>query len=88
MTGGYAELNAPPTNIVTSAAPSSGFKSAELFEQLGDVVSKVGGELVEKIKAVFLWKITKDGTTSSWSEFMHQLVVKLSNIFEKYIYYI
>lgn len=69
MTGGYAELNAPPINIVTPVTPS-GFKSAELFEQLSDVVNKVGEELAQKVKAVFLWRITKDGATSSWSELL------------------
>ena len=75
LSGGYAELNSTPVSSTTAVIPSTssntstGLKSTELFEQMSEMVKTVGPELVPKIKAVFLWKITKDGKTTQWSEF-------------------
>ncbi len=77
LSGGYAELNSAPVSPTTSVTPSStgstipsSLKSTELFEQLGEIIKQVGTEIVPKIKAVYLWKITKDGKTTLWSMFV------------------
>ena len=73
LTGGCIELNAtvPTTNTVTPSEVGSisQLKSDALFEQMKEIVKTSDGELVKKIKAIYLWNITKDGkTVSKWSE--------------------
>lgn len=72
LTGGCIELNAtvPTTNSVTpgEVGSTSQLKSDALFEQMKEIVKTSDGELVKKIKAIYLWNITKDGkTVSKWT---------------------
>ena len=43
-------------------------KSNALFQQLKSVIATGGSEFVNRIRAVYLWNITKDGNLASqWS---------------------
>lgn len=43
-------------------------KSDTMFQHLKSVIATGGSELVNKVRAVYLWKITKDGQlVSQWS---------------------
>ena len=47
-------------------------KSTAMFETMQQMISSVGEELVRKVKAIYLWNITKEGKTAAqWSEWGH-----------------
>ena len=52
----------------TQTTRSDGLSSTAIFEELKKHVA-ASPELVEKVNAIFLWKITKDGKPAAvWSE--------------------
>lgn len=73
LSGGYVDLNTSPS--VPSAGPQSvvegeenTLKSTMLFQQLKSVIATGGAEFVNKVRAIYLWNITKDGKIASqWS---------------------
>lgn len=77
LTGGYIDLN---SSYATAAAATSGsgatsadggaLPSTALFEQMKDMVTTAGPELVKKIGAVYFWNITVNGkTVTQWSKY-------------------
>lgn len=75
LNGGYIELTGPPVKASSTASPESsppslppspgptagdGLQSTAMFEQMQQMVSAMP-DLVDKVKAIFLWVITKDG---------------------------
>lgn len=48
--------------------PGDGLQSTLIFEQLQQLVT-TAPDIVQKVKAIFLWNITKDGkTVAQWSK--------------------
>lgn len=51
-----------------SSNDKESLKSNALFQQLKSVIATGGPEFVSRIRAVYLWNITKDGNLASqWS---------------------
>lgn len=51
------------------SSDGDGLKSTIMFEQMQQMMSSAGDEIVRKVKAVYLWDITKDGKkVSQWSK--------------------
>lgn len=70
MTGGYIDLNTTAkSSTVTSPSSGDGLQSTVLFEQMKSMVDSGGPELVKKVRAIYLWNITKNGKTAAqWSK--------------------
>ena len=73
MTGGYIDLNTTAKSVssstVTSPSSGDGLQSTVLFEQMKSMVDSGGPELVKKVRAIYLWNITKNGKTAAqWSK--------------------
>lgn len=76
LTGGYIDLTtaaksiSPPTVTSPSSGGSSdGLQSTVMFEQMKSMIESVGPELVKKVRAIYLWNITKNGkTVAQWSK--------------------
>lgn len=76
LTGGYIDLTtaAKSTSPPTVMSPSSdgsgdGLQSTALFEQMKSMIEFGGPELVKKVRAIYLWNITKNGKTAAqWSK--------------------
>ncbi|KAL5482279.1 hypothetical protein EMCRGX_G022586 [Ephydatia muelleri] len=79
LNGGYMDLNI--TDIISTASvshspskdapqtqpPGDGLQSTLIFEQLQQLVT-TAPDIVQKVKAIFLWNITKDGkTVAQWT---------------------
>ncbi|XP_003382406.1 PREDICTED: peroxisomal multifunctional enzyme type 2 [Amphimedon queenslandica] len=66
LTGGYVDLlTAPSLSSQDSSSDKESLKSTALFEQLKSVIATGGPEFVNRIRAVYLWNITKDGNLAS-----------------------
>jgi 3-hydroxyacyl-CoA dehydrogenase/3a,7a,12a-trihydroxy-5b-cholest-24-enoyl-CoA hydratase len=67
LSNGYVDLAVSVANQGSSAATPStqggenGLKSTMMFQQMRSMIESAGPEIVQRIRAVFLWKITKNG---------------------------
>ena len=68
------------TNKAPALQNNDGLASTPIFEGIREQV-KSNPEVVKKIKAVFLWKVTQKGkTVTEWSEFLLSILLLSSSL--------
>lgn len=65
LSGGYVDLYEERTSKPESLKPAAGLQSDLVFAEIGRRIRDSGPALVEKVKGVFSWEITRDGKTAA-----------------------
>ena len=65
------------TNEAPAQQNNDGLASTAIFEGIREQV-KSNPEVVKKIKAMYLWKVTQNGKTATeWSKFSFSIIVSI-----------